>query len=483
MTPIEYFYEISKIPRGSGNEEAAAKYIEGVAKAHGLFCVRDALNNVYVRKPACAGYEDKAPCLFAAHTDMVCEKLPSSMHSFLTDGIEITEKNGILRASGTTLGADDGAGVAIMLSMMTDSLSAAPETEYLFTTSEETGMNGAAGFDYSRVKSDMVVSLDAGEESSVCISCASGYSYDIKIPIERTRKCGNAVKITVSGLAGGHSGNEIDRGKQSAVKILSSLLCELYSLYPFHIADISCDGKANVIAPSAYATVFFYNKDDEKRAASAVAELEKAERALLFAEDAKKFRLSFKKLNLTDTEAISDMLTLKSSSSVISALTLMPQGVLNRFEADNTPEASVNFGIIKTEKDCVVLSCLARSASARSDKKTHLVLKRLAHTLGAVLELKSAHTAWEYRLGSFLQSSYKEAYSEIFGGEPDFYATHAGLECGIFYGKLKEQGKSPDIIAIGPNMQEIHTPKEALEKASVDRIYKTLKTLLKVICK
>lgn len=481
MTPIEYFKEICAIPHGSGNEEAIAKYIEKIAKDHGLFSFRDSLNNVYVRKNASAGYEDKKPVLFAAHTDMVCEKLSSSTHDFLTDPIEVIEENGMLRANGTTLGGDDGAGVAIMLSLMTNDDLIAPVTEYLFTTAEETGMDGAIGFDYSTLLSDMVVNLDTGCDSEVCVSCASGYRYNLKIPFDRTHKCGKAVKLTVCGLAGGHSGVEIDSGKQSAVKILGTLLDRLYSEYPFHIVNIACDGKANVIAPSAEATVVFYDLTDEKRAKDTVADFEKAARPLLCKADARKFHISYKKLNSAENDMLPDMMTLKSSSAVISALMLCPQGVQERFD-DHGVRASVNLGIIKTDNKSVTMSFLARSASAHSDKLMKSVLERLAHVLGATLDLESYHGCWEYKIGTPLQDMYAKAFREVFGGETKFFATHAGLECGTFYEKLSALGKSPDIISIGPNMRDIHTPKETLEIQSVNRVYSATQELLKIIC-
>ena len=481
MTAIDFFKEICKIPHGSGNEEGIAKYIEGVAKKHGLYCFRDTHNNVFVRKKASVGFEDKPSVLFAAHTDMVCEKIAGSTHDFEKDAIELTEKNGKLYANGTTLGGDDGAGVAIMLEMMTNDALIAPATEYLFTTAEETGMYGAIGFDYSAVTSDMIVNLDSGWENGVCISCASGYRYDLKIPFDRTRKCGKAVKLTVCGLAGGHSGVEIDSGKQSAVKLLGVLLDTLYSDYPFHIVSITCDGKANVIAPSAEATVVFYGADDEKRAKDKIIELENAIRPLLCKADAKKFRIGYKKLNSAENDATADMLTLKSTSAVISALMLCPQGVIDRFD-DKNVRTSINLGIVNTFNDTVSMSFLARSASDISDKMMRQSLERLAHVLGAALELQSYHTCWEYRRGSYLQDIYGKAYGEVFGGSPEFFATHAGLECGTFYGSLKALGKTPDIISVGPNMYDIHTPKESLEIASVERISDTLKIMLKKIC-
>ena len=478
MKPIEFFKEFSKIPRGSGNEKGIADYIESIAKSNGLFCLRDGLNNVFVRKNAADGYENLPPIMFAAHTDMVCEKIPGSSHDFLTDPIELIEKNGWLYANGTTLGADDGAGVAIMLSLMTDKDLAAPITEYLFTTAEETGMYGAIGFDYSAVQSERVINLDTGDENGVCISCASGYRYNLDLPLDRTPKCGKAVKIAICGLAGGHSGCEIDTGRQSANKLLGTLLDRIYTEYPFHIVQIKCDGKANVIAPTAEATVIFYGAADEKIAKDTVAEFEKEYREALIGADAKKFRAVFKKLNTAETELLPDMLTLKSTSAIISALVLAPQGILNRFKDSREVEASVNLGIIETKEKSVTFSFLARSSSKRSDRSTEAVLKRLAHVLGASLTLESSHGCWEYKLGTPLQNAYAEAYGKTIGGKPSFFATHAGLECGTFYEKLSDLGKSPDVISLGPTMCDIHSPKERLELSSLDRIHQTLKLML-----
>ena len=241
MTAYDFFKKICSIPHGSGNEDAIASYIESVARENGLFCIRDALNNVFVRKGASSGLEALPSVLFAAHTDMVCEKLPSSDHDFENDPLTLIEKDGYVTTNGTTLGADDGAGVAAMLKLMTDT-APMPETEYLFTSSEETGMDGAFGFDYSNVKSNLAVNLDNGAECSACIGCASGHRYSTKLPLDRTRKCGKAVQITVAGLAGGHSGGEIATPKRSAIKLLAHLLDGIYSSYPFHIVSLSGGG-------------------------------------------------------------------------------------------------------------------------------------------------------------------------------------------------------------------------------------------------
>ncbi|MBR2473436.1 MAG: beta-Ala-His dipeptidase [Clostridia bacterium] len=478
MTPLDFFKKISSIPRGSGNEKGIADYIEAIAIEHGLYCVRDTENNVFVRKSASKCRQDKPTVLFTAHTDMVCEKLPSSTHNFENDSIELIEKEGFLFANGTTLGADDGAGVAAMLSLMTDEALIAPETEYLFTSGEETGMYGAFAFDYSEIKSSLAVNLDNGAECSACIGCASGKRFETKIPLERTRKCGKAVKITVGGLKGGHSGTEIANGGQSAIKLLAHLLDSIYSDYPFHIVSLFGGGKDNVIPASASATVIFYGSGDEKNAKEKASDFEKQIRKTLNKEDAKKFKVSFSKLKQLENDTACDMLTLKSTSSVISALILSPQGVLKMIPDTDMVLSSVNLGIVQTESSFLRICHLARSASKTAATLTDQALKRLSHALGGSVSTVSEYPGWEYRRGSRLQDVYTEACAEIYGHEPSFYAVHAGLECGILYEKLESLGKAPDIIAIGPNMSDIHSPKEKLETASLDRLDKTLRAIL-----
>lgn len=481
MTALEFFKEISAIPRGSGNEENVAKYIENVAKAHGLYAIRDTHNNVFVRKAASKGFEEKPSVMFTAHTDMVCEKIPSSNHDFLNDPLTLIEKDGLLYADGTTLGADDGAGVAAMLSLMTEPDLIAPETEYLFTASEETGMFGAEGFDYSAVKSSYVINLDNGGECTACISCASGKHTVTKIPLDRTRKCGKAVNISVSGLAGGHSGGEINSGKQSAIKILAHLLDEIYTGYPFHIVDIKGGGKDNVISPSAEATVIFYGSGDEKNAKEIAKDYEKRTKTMLCQADSKKFRIKLSKLNAAENELLPDMLTLKSTSAVISALVLSPQGVLKMIPDTDMVLSSVNLGILYSEADTLNMCHLARASSKEATAITDQVLQRLAHCLGGTVETISEHPGWVYRRGSKLQDLYAAACTDVYGKEPSFSAVHAGLECGIMYDKLEALGKAPDIICIGCIMYDIHSPKERLEIASLGRLDSVLKTILKKV--
>lgn len=477
MTPIEYFKSICAIPHGSGNEKAVADYIVEIAEKHGLFCIRDGSSNVFVRKNASEGYEDRPSVLFAAHTDMVCEKLPSSAHDFEKDPLTLIEKDGFIRADGTTLGADDGAGVATMLSLMTSS-SPMPETEYLFTSGEETGMYGAFDFDYSAVKSSLVINLDNGAECSACIGCASGRRYETVLPLDRTRKCGKAVSVTLSGLAGGHSGNEIDSGRRSAVKLLAHLLDEMYSAYPFHIASLEGGGKDNVIPPFATATVIFYGEGDEKKSREIATDFGRRIRPMLCPEDARGFRVTVKKLKTEENEALPDMLTLKSTSKLISALILAPQGVQSYIPNTKEVLSSVNIGIVKTENECVKISQLARAGSVAAADMTEQIILRLSHALGGRTDIGSGYPCWEYRRGGRLQDAYLNACMKVYGREPAFYSVHAGLECGIFYDGISKNGTVPEIISVGPNLYDIHTPCEKMEIASLERLDTLLKTML-----
>ena len=479
MTPYEFFKQISLIPRGSGNESAIADYIEGVARENGLFCIRDSLNNVFVRKSASSGMEDKKSILFAAHTDMVCEKLPSSSHDFKKDPIALIEQDGFVRANGTTLGADDGAGVATMLSLMTDASIIAPETEYLFTSAEETGMDGAFAFDYSVTNSELIVNLDNSAECSACIGCASGKTYETKLPIDRTPKCSKAVKIEISGLAGGHSGAEIDSGKQSAIKLLAHLLDAVYSVYPFHLVSVSGGGKDNVISPNASATVIFYGDGDEKTARTVATEQEKLIKTILCPADLKKFRVTFTKLKEAEQSTLPDMMTLKSTSTVLSALLLSPQGPLSYIPDTDQVRSSVNLGILYTENESVIMRHLSRSSSAYAASHTEQMIYRLSKAHGGTTESLSGYPGWEYKRGTALQGAYESACLEVYKKAPVFSACHAGLECGIFYDRLSALGRSPDIISVGPNAYDIHSVKERMEIASLDTLYKTLTHILK----
>ncbi len=472
MNAFDYFKQISAIPHPSGSEQQLARFLCDFAKEHGLYYTMDETNNVFIRRPAAKGFEQLPPVLLQAHTDMVCEKTAGSDFDFLTQPIELVIKGDKVTANGTTLGADDGAGVAVMLEILADEGLQTREIECLFTSSEETGMEGAFGFDFSQVASSLMINLDSEEELNACIGCAGGMRSYVKIPLERVRFSGKAYKISVSGLAGGHSGTEIDRGRRSAVKIMGEVLDRLYESYPLHIASFNGEGRDNVIPFSCDAVVSFYNDSDIKSAKALIPDLAKEIKSTLCRDD-KGFKLTVKSAEPSD-----GMLSLKSSSKLISAIMLAPQGVTDRETEKGIVLASVNMGSFALNGEMLEMGFLIRSGNEIYCKRTANVIRRMAHVLGGVSEAGGSYPGWDFRNGGALQEAYKSACLKIFGKEPIFTVIHAGLECGIISHELRRYGKDPDIISIGPDVRDIHTPEESLGIASLGRMAEIVREML-----
>lgn len=493
---FRFFEEISDIPRGSGNEKAIADYIEDFARSRGHYCKRDSLNNVFVRKAASVGRENEPSVLFQAHTDMVCVAKADKEIDFLSEPIELMSDGKYIYANGTSLGADDGSGVALMLALIDENGLDAPETEYLFTVSEETGMDGANGFDYSEVRSGKIINLDSSEELIAYVGCAGGVRADAVISAERVKVEGKICEIEVSGLASGHSGTEIDKNRRSAIKLLAYVLNKIYKGYPFHIAGLSGGTRENVIPLSARATVVFADNVEAKRAREKLTEIKKELLGVLSKEDRKRFCIRFSSVaNTSDSsentvdeselEKIIEggMLSLKSSSTLISMLMLSPQGVTDRYSGKNglsgEVAGSVNLGIVRTRKSDTVLSYLIRSANPFFSDKTFEEIERLAHICGGTVVERERYPGWDAKDGESLQGLYAEVCSELYGKRVSFLRVHAGLECGMISEGLKRQGITPEIISIGPNNLDIHTHSERLEIASLQRLYDTVKLMLK----
>ena len=475
---MEYFTEIIKIPRASGNEGAIAEYICDFAKKRGLFCIKDEYNNVFVRKEASKGFEDRKPVLFQAHTDMVCEKTADSEHDFSKDPITPVFSNGRVYANKTTLGADDGAGVAVMLRLM-DENAPMGETEYLFTTSEETGMDGARGFDYSLIHSDKVVNLDSEDELEACIGCAGNLTSEVKMPLKSTASDGFLARLTVFGLCGGHSGIEIDKGRASALKLLGTLLDAVYADMPFGIVTLSGGGRDNVISYSAEATLCFYGKKEFENAEAKIKEMKKELALGMVKEDKARFGVSLKKLKESEkTDAHKKMLTFKSTSAVISMLVLSPQGVVDRYPDSGEVLASVNLGRAEITENTAVFRYLIRSARKSRINNILAQITRLSHVLGGEARTVSDCVGWESARGSELQTAYVKACNEVFGKEPKFTVIHAGLECGLISEGLKKCGKTADIISIGPDVRDVHSVKESMDISSLGRLYEIVISLL-----
>ncbi len=453
-----FFEEISKIPRGSGNEAGIATFLKEFADKRGIACVVDSYNNVFMTKPATPGYEAVAPIMLQGHTDMVCEKNADSKHNFETDPIDYyVDNKGFLRARGTTLGADNGAAVALMLSLLDDESFEHPYLECLFTSSEETGLYGAHGFDTSLIRSRRMLNLDTELDGEAIASCAGSADLFFKRTFEREKTDKRSLTVTVKGLAGGHSGGDIALGRQNAVKVMGRLLNALYANTPFHLVSIIGGSKRNAIPRECTAEIIVL--DGERASALLENEADKLSRELVKAD--KKFRLTVRRGKL-----FGNCLSYKDTSAVISMITLPFNGVYSRLLADpRFVRTSANMGVITTEEGSVVASVMARSSCDSEMDALLATYKRLADVAGLQYILDERSLGWDMNPDSKLAKDYLRIYKKLFPeSNPEVNPIHAGLECGIFVSKL-----GLDALSVGPTMYGVHSPDEALDLASCDR--------------
>jgi len=471
--PIEmfrFFEDISAIPRGSGNEKAVADYIESFAKKEGLWYRRDELNNIFIKKNATEGYEDKEPIMLQGHMDMVCEKNSDTEHDFLNDPLKLYVENGVLKAKGTTLGGDDGVAVAMMLHLLSANDVAHPDIECLFTVDEETGMSGAIGFDGSDVKATKLINLDSEAEGEATAGCAGGARVKLRYVFERIAPQNKCIKINISGLAGGHSGAEIHLPRANAIVLMGRILDRIYERTPFNLVSFRGGNKDNVIPRECEAVIASY---DIESSLEIIKECEREIKAEIGRDD-RKFKLRVGRPKIC-TE---DMLTLKDSSALISLLNLSPNGVFTYSpHMQGFVESSDNIGIFELGADNAVLTALCRSSTESLLDTLINKFKRLAKLIGAEISIHDRYPGWYYEPNSDLQNAFISAAKKVYGDSIEIKVStiHAGLECGVLKEKISHK---VDAISIGPNLHNIHTPEEALELKSFENTWRVLKILL-----
>lgn len=460
--PFRFFEQIARIPRPSGHEEGIADYLCTFAAQNGLFCYRDAKNNVLIKKPASAGREGEAPLLLQAHTDMVAEKNANVTHDFLRDPIRLVREGDLLRADGTTLGADDGAGVAMMLALLCEAPSH-PALECLFTTSEEVGLEGAAAFDYSKISARRLVNLDGNEENVIVTGCCGGLRTDVRMSITTETVKGEGLLLRVSGLCGGHSGEDIDKGRGNALTLMAEWLSALFGKITFHISSLCGGDKDNAIPRECTAEILPGELDTAQ--ALLIARAKELKPLCTASEDA---ALTFTVERVEVTQAISVQETEQ-------ALYLLSSrgGVLAR-RADGTPHTSRNIASVRTEEGQMRLTVSTRSYEAGEIEKWRHEMESRATNVGAEVAHRGAYPGWESAPDSALADCWKAAMRAISGKEPQTVVIHAGLECGLISDHL------PGLIAIsmGPNAKYLHTPAECMELSSFSRFYRALLLLL-----
>ncbi len=461
----KYFESICKIPHGSGNEKAIADYVEAFAKERGLYSYRDSFDNVFVRRPATPGYENRPAVLLQGHLDMVCEKVPGLEFDFLRDAIQIEERDGWLYAKSTTLGADDGIAVAIMLAILDDKDFKAPTIECLFTTSEETALVGATNFDYSKVISRRMINIDTEEEGEAVAGSAGGVRCRItrKIEKEEVPAGAKAVKITVGGLKGGHSGTDIALGRTSACVAMSKLLKLLGD--KITIAGVLGGNMDNAIARDCVAVVV---SSDIQPVCDTVRDYETTLKAKVIEDDNGLF--------ITAEEVSADsVMTSELSSALVTLANELQHGVyaMSR-DMEGLVESSANFASFKEENGELVISLSCRSSVAASLASMKETIREKAHANGFEVKFEGEYPGWQYAPDSELIGIFKDTYKKTSGKEGRVVAIHAGLECGLIKAAIPDM----DILSVGPTIRDAHTPNEHMEIGSFMRLYDLIREMI-----
>ena len=469
---MRFFERISQIPRGSYNEGEIASYIENFAKERGLSVHRDSTNNVFVKMEASKGYENKPAILLQGHTDMVCEKNAGVVHDFTKDPLKLYEENGWIKAEGTTLGADNGVAVATMLYILDGAdgnLGEHPAIECLFTASEEVGLDGVKGFDYSLISARRMINMDSADESVIIAGCAGGIRSALTLPYASCASFGTALEISVKGLAGGHSGEDINRGRANANKLLGRVLLELSEKTEYGLVSFDGGSKDNAIPREANAVIV---AEDRERAVAALAVISSEIKEELCNDD-KAFSLGVSDLK-GDVSKIMDR---ESAKKLVFLVSSVANGI---FEMNtNIPglvEFSRNLGVVTTKEDRVELVFSTRSSIESQIDYSISQLNAYADMLGGSAKHYNRYPGWKYAEDSEIRNMYFKAYNNKFGKDPIVAVIHAGLECGI----IKERIPEMDIISCGPVILDLHSPDEAMDKASFERFFGIILDIIKM---
>ncbi|MEE1243845.1 MAG: aminoacyl-histidine dipeptidase [Frisingicoccus sp.] len=464
---FRYFEEICAIPHGSGNEKAISDYCVAFAKSHNLWFRQDEANNVIIRKPASEGYEDAPIVMLQGHMDMVCEKNSDVDFDFEKEGLKLRIVDDMIYASGTTLGGDDGIAVAYALAILEDDHLAHPELEVVITTDEEVGMDGARALDVSDLKAKYLLNLDNEEEGQILTSCAGGMKSRAAIPTRHVEWEGVSAVIRISGLKGGHSGAEIHCGRANANRLLGRVLMNLNKELNVGVREVNGGMKDNAIPREAEAKIVL-DPEDIQRALEIKDEFAAAI-ADEFAVSDPDIRIE---LNVECNE--NKQYTIIHPADMERVLFIFVQSINGiqtmSMELPGLVESSLNLGVVRTEEDNVNFAWAVRSSKKSLKYLMSDQLQYLAEFVGGTYWYEGEYPHWSFKSDSRLREVVASSYRELFGKEARIEAIHAGLECGLISEKMPDL----DIVAIGPDIHDIHTPGEHLSIPSVERSYRLI---------
>lgn len=462
------FRDICDIPHPSGGEGALAAHIAERAERSGLAVLRDGAGNVLVRRPASRGREREHAVMLQSHIDMVCEAADGVEHDFARDAIEWTVSGGWLSTGGrTTLGADDGIGAALAICAMEDESLSAPELELLFTVCEETDFSGANGFDGSTSRARHLINLDHMNDDEVLCSSCGGITATVSLPasFEAPPDGWLGIRLEISGLLGGHSGDDITRGRGSANSLLGRALAAIERRCCVKLASLSGGTTSNAISRSARAVVCVAPEDASRACECA---------EMMAAQVRRELALSGRGVRIT-AERCETPREVCDASRVISALTLLPDAIFQMNEAiQGLPHTSDNMGIVSLDRSGFEAVLAIRSANESTRDHIFDRASRLAALLGGECAASEAYPGWELAESSQLRDAAMRAYRRLFDRELRIAATHAGVEVGILMAKLP----GADAISLGPRCENFHSPYEQLHIESTVRMSALLRELL-----
>lgn len=467
--PLRYFEKLCSIPHGSRNTKKISDYCMEFAKERGLEAFQDKMNNVIIIKEATEGYENTDPIIIQGHLDMVCEKTQESTVDFEKDGLELETDGKYLWAKGTTLGGDDGIAVAYALAILDSKDIVHPRIEAVFTVDEEIGLLGAQGVDLSPLKGKRLLNIDSEQEGTVLTSCAGGLTLESSIPLEREEQSGVEYEIVLTGMVGGHSGAEIDKGQGNSNVLMGRILHMVSTQMQVGVLSAEGGSKDNAIPRHTAATVLVADEDStklEEYLSDLSDELQKE-----YTPADAGMHIEFRKVG----EATKLVLTEHSAQVVYNALMNLPNGIQTMSkDIPGLVETSLNMGVMRLKEETLEMTQSIRSSKESAKKYLTQRCKAMIDLLGGTSVEQGNYPGWAYKADSKLRELFVKVYTEQYGEPPKVEAIHAGLECGLFSDKIEDL----DCISIGPNIYDIHTYEERLDLESTKRTWDVILGIL-----
>ncbi len=470
---LNNFKKISQIPRCSGNEAAICQWLSDWAKNNDFAVKTDKVQNLLIKIPATPGYENAPIVVLQGHLDMVCEQTPDAHHDFTKDPIKLIYEGDWLRADKTTLGADNGIGIAIAITLAQQKDIPHPPLELLFTVDEETGLHGAAALAPGFFDGRILINIDSEQEGYLTVGCAGGFNTDIYLPITWTKVPSNyqLMKINAGGMSGGHSGVDINAEKANAIKVLAQTLHLIRQQIDIRLVDINGGTAHNAIPRDAETKIFVPQNELEKMVLAAEktlkAEYQNTEPNL------------FIKVEASD-ETFSQAMNSENSDKVIDFLMALPHGVAAMStDIEGLVETSNNLAIVSLEAGQIkILSSQRSSVESRLETLTERV-EALARLVGGKANSGNRYPAWQPNMASSLLAKSRHIYENLFDKKPIIDILHAGLECGIIGKKVPDM----DMISIGTTIKYAHSPDEKIHVGSIGKVWYFLVALLKELNK